>query len=334
MIFSISTNLDKATKITGSSFTGLNIWERQHIEEWVRTNPEMLGEDLLVVSIEFDRFSNSNDRLDVLALDRLGNLVVIELKRDSAAGYADLQAIRYAAMVSSMTVEVLIPYYIAYRKKYYNETLSEGEAQDQIVEFVESDSFKELSNKPRIILCSEGFSQEITATVLWLRDFDIDISCVKITPYKIDMQVVIVPKVVIPLEEARQYLIDIKRKEDVKVQSDRKYRPKTMKILIENHLVHEGDKIFLKNALPSHLRYTEDNPIFKAEITGKLGQSNAVKWAFDGEEYSISALAWKIFKDNHPDKKDPGGVNGNWHWVNEAGRPLWDVAEEHIAQNI
>jgi len=48
MIFSISSNLDKASKITESSFTGLNIWERQHIEEWVRTNPEMLGEDLLV----------------------------------------------------------------------------------------------------------------------------------------------------------------------------------------------------------------------------------------------------------------------------------------------
>lgn len=45
----------------------------------------MLGEDLLVVSIEFDRFSNSSDRLDVLAMDRSGNLVVIELKRDSAA---------------------------------------------------------------------------------------------------------------------------------------------------------------------------------------------------------------------------------------------------------
>ncbi len=207
MIFSISPNLDRVSKIIESTFVGLNIWERQHIEEWVRTNPEMLGEDLLVVSVEFDRFSNSSDRLDVLALDRSGNLVVIELKRDSAAGYADLQAIRYAAMVSSMTVEVLIPYYVAYRKKYYEESLSDSEAKDQIIEFVESDSFAELSNKPRIILCSEGFSQEITATVLWLRESDIDISCVKITPYKIDDKLVIVPKVVIPLEEAKQYLI-------------------------------------------------------------------------------------------------------------------------------
>ncbi len=179
MIFSISTKqLDKASKITESSFTGLNIWERQHIQEWVRTNPEILGEDLLIVSIEFDRFSNSDDRLDILALDRSGNLVIIELKRDSTAGHADLQAMRYAAMVSSMTVELLMPYYISCRERYYDETLSESEAQDQLIEFIGSDSFTELSNKPRIILCSEGFSQEITATVLWLRESDIEILAV------------------------------------------------------------------------------------------------------------------------------------------------------------
>jgi hypothetical protein len=333
MIFSISSSLDKASKIAESSFSGLNIWERQHIENWVRTNPEMLGEDLLVVSIEFERFSNSSDRLDILALDRSGNLVVIELKREPTSGHADLQAIRYAAMVSSMTVEVLIPYYIAYRKKYYDETLSEGEAQDQIVEFVESDSFTELSSKPRIILCSEGFSQEITATVLWLRESDIDISCVKITPYKIDDKVIIVPKVVIPLEEAKQYLIDIKRKEEKKEQSGRKPRPKTMKILVENNLVKQGDKIYLKNGLPSHLQFEEGNPVFQAEITGKLGQSNSIKWKKNDAEYSISALAWKIFKDTHPDKKDPGGVNGNWHYVNEVGKPLWEVAEEFLSKN-
>ena len=333
MIFSISSGLDRVSKFTESSFTDLNIWERQHIEEWIRTNPEMLGENLLVVSTEFDRFTNSNDRLDILALDRSGNLVVIELKRDSAAGYADLQAIRYAAMVSSMTIEVLIPYYVSYRKKYYEETLSETEAKDQLVEFVESDSFTELSNKPRIILCSEGFSQEITATVLWLRDSDVDISCVKITPYKVDEQIIIVPKVVIPLEEVRQYLIDIKRKEEEREQSGRRYRPPTMKILIENHLVHEGDGIFLKNGLPSHIKYDEGDPTFRATITGKRGQSNAVKWEKDGEEYSISFLTWKIFKNLHPENKDPGGVNGNWHWVNAAEKPLWNVAEEYLAKN-
>lgn len=337
MIYSISSDMSKANKIASSKFAELNIWERKHIEEWVRTNPEMLGEDLLVVSIEFDRFSNSNDRLDVLALDTSGNLVVIELKRDSMSAYLDLQAIRYAAMVSSMTIDLLVPYYVSYRKKYYGETLPERDAKDKIIEFVESDSFTELSNRPRIILCSEGYSQEVTATVLWLRESNIDISCVKITPYQVDESILIVPKVVIPLEEAEQYLVDIKRKEEAALGSSKRIRPKTMKILIENKLVKEGDKISLRNGLPSYVEYDENSPVFSAKITGKLGIKNAVKWDNNGEEYSISALTWKIFKDLHPENKDPGGVNGNGHWVNEEGKSLWDLAEEFIAkksQNI
>jgi hypothetical protein len=332
MIFSISGTLDKAEKIQSGTFIELNIWERQHIEEWVRENPEILGEDLLVLTIEFDRFVNSSDRLDLLALDRDGNLVVVELKRDSAAGYADLQAIRYAAMVSSMTIDKLIPYYTAYRQKHYSEQLTGSDARGQIIEFIESEQFTEISSKPRIILCSEGFSPEITTTVLWLRDFQIDISCVKITPYKVGEKIIIVPKTVIPLEEAKQYLIDIKIKEEKIEQSGHKYRPRTMRVLVENKLVSTGDVIYLKNGLPSWVHYVEGDPTFQATITGKLGQKDAVQWKKDGLEYSISALAWKIFKDLHPENRDPGGVNGNWHWVNSDGHPLWDVAEGFLAK--
>jgi len=152
---------------------------------------------------------------------------------------------------------------------------------------------------------------------------------VKIIPYKLPDSIIIVPKVVIPFEEAKQYLIDIKRKEEEQEKSKINW-PKTMKMLIENNLVAEGDKIYLKNALPPHLKYEENNPQYVATITRKLGQSNAILWENDNREYSISALTWQIFKETHPDKKDPGGLNGNWHWVNSDGKPLWQVREEYI----
>jgi hypothetical protein len=56
MIFVISDTLEKAEKILPETFVGLNIWERTHIEEWVRLNPDLLGEDLLILTTEFDRF--------------------------------------------------------------------------------------------------------------------------------------------------------------------------------------------------------------------------------------------------------------------------------------
>lgn len=114
MILTVEKDRVSVNKVQPTTFTEHGIWERKHIQEWIRQHPNMLGEDLLIVSMEFDRFNGSADRLDLLALDRKGNLVVVELKRDAYAGYADLQAIRYAAMVSSMTMETLIPYYVAY----------------------------------------------------------------------------------------------------------------------------------------------------------------------------------------------------------------------------
>lgn len=334
MILAVKNDLSTFEKIESTSFTELNIWERQHIQEWIRQAPEILGEELLVVSIEFDRFVNSNDRLDVLAIDRQGNLVVIELKRDAFAGYADLQSIRYAAMVSSMTIDNLLPYYIAYQKKYLNiENPSKEESRTAIEEFVYLEAFEELTSKPRIILCSENFSQEITTTVLWLNQSGLDISCIRITPHKIGEQVVIVPNKIIPLQEAKQYLIDIQKKEEQQVQKTG-YRPRTMKIIIENKLLNEGDRIYLKRALPAFIKFEKGNPLFSATITGKLGQSNSIKWDFDNNEYAISALTWSIFKEKNPDKKDPGGVNGNWHWVNEKGKSLWEIAEDFITKQI
>jgi hypothetical protein len=332
MILAVKNGLNTFEKIESTTFNDLNIWERQHIQEWIRQAPEILGEQLLVVSIEFDRFVNSHDRLDVLAIDRQGNLVVIELKRDAYAGYADLQAIRYAAMVSSMTIDNLLPYYIAYQKKYLKvENPSKENSRTDIEEFVNQDSFEELSSKPRIILCSENFSQEITTTVLWLNQSGLDISCVRITPHRIGEQVVIVPNKIIPIQEAKQYLIDIQKKEE---QQEKKtgYRQRTMRILIENKLLKEGDKIYLKNGLPKFMKFEKDNPKYSATITGKLGQSNSIKWDFDNSEYAISALTWILFKENHPEKKDPGGVNGNWHWVNEKGKNLWQIAEDFITK--
>jgi len=333
MIFSISNDYGKIDKVSSGSFIGLNIWERQHIEEWISQSPEMLGEDLLVVSTEFDRFEGAKDRLDVLAIDRKGNLVVIEVKRDSFAGYADLQAVRYAAMVSTMTIEKLLPYYISYQKKKLKEIdVTEESSRSKILEFVIDDPFKELTSRPRIILCSENFSQQVTTTVLWLNKFGVNITCVKITPYQVEKRVVIVPNIIIPLKEASQYLIDIQEKEE-KIQERGSNRPRTMRIVIENGLLKEGDKVFLKNGLPSYIKYDPKNPVYHATITGKLGQSNAIQWDKDGTEYAISSLTWSIFKDLHPERKNPGGINGNWHWVDKNGKTLWIIAEDFISKS-
>jgi hypothetical protein len=65
----------------------------------VARRPDILGEPLLVIGRQI-AMDEGRDRIDLLALDKAGNLVVIELERDLVGGSADLQALRYVALVA------------------------------------------------------------------------------------------------------------------------------------------------------------------------------------------------------------------------------------------
>ena len=230
MIFVITEDLSKIEQVELQSFVALDVSETKHIEEWVRRHPRILGEDLLIVSKQFEWFEGSSVRPDLIAVDREGNLVVVELKRDKLAGHADLQAVRYAAMLSTMTLERLLPYYVDYHKKTTGEDISKEELRIKVDEFVETEDFEELSDRPRTILCSEDFSQEITTTVLWLRSFDLDISCVRITPHQLEDKIVLVSEKIIPLKESEQYLTGIQEKEEQRQESKKQEDPAVVKV--------------------------------------------------------------------------------------------------------
>jgi RecB family endonuclease NucS len=64
----------------------------------------------------------------LLALDRAGHLVVIELKRTDDGGHMELQALRYAAMVSSMGYEEVEAAYAADRARAAEDDLLDPRA--------------------------------------------------------------------------------------------------------------------------------------------------------------------------------------------------------------
>ena len=156
--------------------------------------------------------------------------------------------------------------------------------------------------------------------MLWLRQYGVDISCVKISPHRLNDNIVLVSTRVIPLEEAKNYLIDIQRKEEAKEVQAQARRRATITVLVESGLVKTGETIYLRRSLPPHVKYDPSNPVFRAKITGKLGQRDSLQWEKDGTEHSISGLTWKIFHDLHPEQKDPGAITGGVYWENEAGR--------------
>jgi hypothetical protein len=188
--------------------------ERQDLEKWIEENPEILGEELLVVTTEYDKFDKTDERLDLLALDKEGNLVIVELKRDDSGKTVELQAIKYAAYCSTMTFDDIVGEHQQYLAKR-GSTTSQEMVREKLTNFV-SDEFEELNDRPRIILVSKEYRPEVTSSVLWLRKFELDIRCVKLTPYELDGNTIAFEStIIIPLPEAADFLIRAEKKDKV-----------------------------------------------------------------------------------------------------------------------
>ena len=89
-----------------SDFAAAGFSERNDLQRLLRDRIEILSPDTLVIAEEFSHWDDSKRRIDLLGVDRDAKLVVIELKRTEDGGHMELQALRYAAMVSTMTIAV------------------------------------------------------------------------------------------------------------------------------------------------------------------------------------------------------------------------------------
>jgi hypothetical protein len=215
MLFTFDKNTKEINLYQPTEFRTHHILERQDIETWVENYPDILGEELLVLTTEYDQFDRTNERIDLLAIDKLGNLVVIELKRDDSGKAVELQALKYAAYCSTLTLDQATELLQRSQAKKRNDLDIEA-ARRLILEFIRDDEFEELGDKPRIILVAREFRPEVTASVLWLRKFGIDISCVKLTPYQLDAgRLVFESATLIPLPEAEDFIIKSERKDNV-----------------------------------------------------------------------------------------------------------------------
>jgi hypothetical protein len=202
-----------------ASFAAMGIGERSDIQRLLRTQIDVLDDDLYVLTEEFGEWEDSKRRIDLLAIDSEANLVVVELKRTHDGGHMELQAIRYASMVSAMTFERAVQIHADFLRRIGEPP---GEAQARLLTFLDwSEPDEEnFAGDVRITLVSEGFSKELTTAVLWLRERDIDIRCIRLRPYTAGTATLVDVDQVIPLPEAEDYTVRIREKE----QRERKSR--------------------------------------------------------------------------------------------------------------
>ena len=203
------------TKIEKCDFRSLGFDERNNLQEWIAKEPSSLGEELLIIQKEFDGFSDTRERLDLLALDKLGNLVIIENKLDDSGRDVTWQAIKYASYCSSLTKQDIIEIY----QKYLGSTES---AEESLSEFFGGQDISDIEinvgNSQRIFLVAANFRKEVTSSVMWLLNFNLRIKCFKVTPFKYNDQVLLEFDQIIPIKEADEYTIKIAAKNQSEAQ--------------------------------------------------------------------------------------------------------------------
>ena len=100
-LFRVNPETQETAGLEEVDFTTLRFQERRDIQEWIVANPRVLGEDFLIVTKEFSGFDGTRERLDLLAVDRRGEFVIIELKRDDSGTDAHWRAIKYLLIPES-----------------------------------------------------------------------------------------------------------------------------------------------------------------------------------------------------------------------------------------
>jgi len=214
---------DTIQPISETTFGREGVLERADLQRLLRANIEVISPDTLIISEEFGEWEESRRRIDLLGVDKQANLVVIELKRTEDGGHMELQSIRYAAMVSTLTFERAVDVFDRHLSRLGKE---DGEARGILLEFLGWDAAgdDQFAQDVRIVLASAEFSKELTSSVLWLLDHDIDIRCVRLKPYRLKDQILVDVQQIIPLPEVEEYQIQVREK----VQKERESRNSTV----------------------------------------------------------------------------------------------------------
>jgi len=231
----------------------------------------------LIIAEEFSEWEDSKRRIDLLGIDKNADLIVFELKRTETGDYMELQALRYASMISTLNFEKCISIF----QNYLDKRNIQKDAKNELMNFLEWESplEEDFASNVKIVLASGNFSKELTTSVMWLISKGIDITCIKLTAYKFNEDILLDINQIIPLPEAESYLIKIKEKTIERQIAIQNSRDKT-KYLFNDLTLGKGRLVLeiVKEYLKQNPNSTFEELLFKfnKKMQGSTGVINTV----------------------------------------------------------
>jgi Domain of unknown function (DUF4268) len=257
-MFRINKDTNSIEPLRSQTFGELGFKERQNLQEWIAKSPSCLGEDLLIIQKEFAGFSDTQERLDLLALDKQGSLVLIENKLDDTGRDVTWQALKYASYCSSLSKENIRSIF----QEYLDKKGSGENAKDALFEFLDAEDYDEIvlnkGSTQRIVLIAANFRKEVTSTILWLLNFKMRVQCFRVTPWSSGPDVFLKVDQIIPTKDAEEYMIGLASKslDEVEAAVEEKNRNNVRRQFWTDLLKAAGPKIpRFASISPNHFHY-------------------------------------------------------------------------------
>ena len=340
---------DGKVEVLESIAISANLKEAE-LERIILQAPETLGEALLPLGQQLADFSEDKKRLDLLAVDSSGEIVVAELKVDEQFGLTDVQAIAYAGAYAELPTSHYATTLGESVKRSngapfrsasgLSETATTKEAEDAIANFLSLGSFEEWepSQHVRIKLVAPDFPPRVLKNVKWLGDvYDMRIEAIRVQLFVEGDKKQLSFDRVLPLPGDDAFDLTIREREVKRRAKNerRRSRKAVLALLIEKGILKEGDRLWLKEwAFKTEHRhlYDPDNEIFTGTVRCTTPPKLLWRRSPEDEPEAISpaSLSYHVHEELIDSSIEPFGTGVADNFTKGKGGPtLEELAIEH-----
>ena len=206
---------DKPILIEETHFKKEKLLEEK-LEDWLLSDPSIFGETLLILGRQVS-IPDIKARLDILALDTMGNAVVIELKRGKLSDPVDMQALRYASYISRWRYQDFENQARSHLSKNNDPEFNFNDLFEHFCSNAGIDETPDINGDQRIIIVGSEVKDKLGSVALWLLEHTIDIRVIEINLFREGSNLFLQPQLIIPLpvskfsEVGRSPKIDVSR---------------------------------------------------------------------------------------------------------------------------
>lgn len=289
------------------------------LEVWIVDHPEVIDPKMKIVTTQFNRWASEEgaalERPDIIGLSDSGELVVIELKRIKDKT-VHLQALTYAALASSFTLDVLAQEHAAWHNKQFQPTdpMTEVQAKEELESFLEvDDEFDEelAFALHKIMLVAPEFPAQVLTTVQWLNEVapDLTIECHQYHLFTVPTGETVANLVVsfnriFPVEDISQLRLRAQSPRVTAAKEQQKTRrSKSVSRILDHDLIPHGASLDFdpsgkanQESVSTLEAWLNQDPA-RRDFTWNSHSRNPLKWGVEPEqEWTATSLRNELFK--------------------------------------